>query len=325
MYFRFRFTLSLVRQHHACLFSTSSRTAYTKKLTTRSTKKIMPLPPPPPPPMIFQRCAGMRKRDGQPCQRRVPVDPSSVSTSILAYCHNHRPPLDKEAYVTTLNSQTKRTIKSSPIYDCWLRKVPSPFLTMDLSNLFDLFFFLVWIGKHIGSRKRQQLLQEMVKPISPKDEAGYLYAYRLASGPRVSTAKFCYFKIGRSTNPTRRMGSVIKRCQHNPQLLDILPATQRTTKSPTSSLVKCPLSHRVERLIHIELSAMYPSTGSFKCDGCGTEHREWFRVARPWVGTRMMTDQEVWTHKIRPVVLHWMKYGVAASAILQGSVGVNSS
>lgn len=166
----------------------------------------------------------------------------------------------------------------------------------------------------------------MVKPVSPKDEAGYLYAYRLASGPRVSTTQFCYFKIGRSINPARRMGSVIQRCQHNPQLLDILPATQKSrTILPMSSMVKCPLSHRVERLVHIELSAMYPSTGSFKCKGCGSEHREWFRVARPCVGDRMMTDQEVWAQKIRPVVLHWMKYGVAASAVLQGSAGVNSS
>ncbi|KAI8340219.1 meiotically up-regulated gene 113-domain-containing protein [Chlamydoabsidia padenii] len=277
-----RFTFSLFNQQHPQARLVSYIQLIKKKSipTKRSAS-----------PLVFQTCAGLRKRDGQPCKRRVPVDSTKLSKNLLAYCHDHNP-TTLTPFVTSISTQTKRSIECSPIYDCWS----------------------LWIGKHIGPRKRQQIQQEMVKPLSPKDESGYLYAYRLTSGPRVSTDKYCYFKIGRTTNPTRRMGSVVQKCQHQPELLDILPAPGRSFSR------RCPFSHRVERLIHIELSAMYPITGNaFKCQGCGSEHREWFRVKRPWVGKRSMTDQEVWAERIRPVMLHWIKYGVAISAISQAT------
>ncbi|CAO3599728.1 unnamed protein product [Absidia cylindrospora] len=186
----------------------------------------------------------------------------------------------------------------------------------------------------------------MIKPISKKDEAGYLYAYHLTQGPRVSTHHYCYFKIGRSINPTRRVLQVIQKCNYQPKLLDIIPGKRRTAKQYHQDktilqtgdydgrMLKCPISHRVERLIHMELAALYPSTGGFKCQGCGTTHREWFRVKRPMVQVqdadaggekwRRMTDQEVWMNNIRPVMLHWIQYGAAACALLQ-AFGYHSS
>ncbi|KAI8069732.1 meiotically up-regulated gene 113-domain-containing protein [Gongronella butleri] len=150
--------------------------------------------------------------------------------------------------------------------------------------------------------------------------------------PRMSTDTYCYFKIGRSTNPTRRMYQVMNQCGYQPRLLDVMPAWTRTGATlqqqqrktrpgKAERWTKCPLSHRVERLIHLELASLYPSTGGFKCKACGSTHREWFRVKRPMVlddtgAQRPMTDHEVWLEKIRPVMLHWVRYGVVASATL---------
>ncbi|KAI8086765.1 meiotically up-regulated gene 113-domain-containing protein [Halteromyces radiatus] len=276
--------------------------------------------------LIFKTCAGVRKSDGKPCRRRFLVNPNDISASTLTYCHDHRPSSTKPAFTNTIptqgtsssstaliphiltsfSTQAKQSIETSPVYDCWS----------------------LWIGKHIKTKKRNQIVREMLKPFSEKDEAGYLYAYRLTQGPRVPTTLYCYFKIGRSTNPTRRMFQVKSTCHYHPKLLDIIPRKVKNNQEDDISrhdqLQKCPLSHRVERLIHLELTSLYPITGGFKCQVCGTTHREWFRVKRPLVQveknkTRRMTDQEVWMTKIRPIMLHWIRYGVVASASLQAS------
>ncbi|ORX61328.1 DUF1766-domain-containing protein [Hesseltinella vesiculosa] len=263
--------------------------------------------------IIVRQCAGTRK-DGKQCMRKIPLQSSTDSS--LVYCHDHRPDLyndqpsslsvndqpTQECRQDALIAQAKPQI--TKLYDCWS----------------------LWINKNLSPRKRRQLQLEIMKPVSTKDEPGYLYAYHLMHGPRVSTDHYCYFKIGRSTNPARRMHQVSNRCGYHPRLLDVMPSqrysAQSKSKRKAERWTKCPLSHRVERLIHLELSSLYPSAGGFKCKSCGTTHREWFRVKRPTIHQdgnepgRLMTDQEVWLEKIRPIMLHWIRYSVAVSATL---------
>ncbi|KAG0170357.1 hypothetical protein DFQ28_000991 [Apophysomyces sp. BC1034] len=79
-------------------------------------------------------------------------------------------------------------------------------------------------------------------------------------------------------------------------------------------LPKCPLSHRVERLILWELASIYRKAG-FRCPHCNKMHHEWIRVARfRKPNGKIATDRDVWNMRVRPVVLRWIQYGVAASA-----------
>ncbi|KAG2220416.1 hypothetical protein INT45_000641 [Circinella minor] len=171
----------------------------------------------------------------------------------------------------------------------------------------------------------------MSKPLSENDGPGYIYAYMLTDGPRVPTSRYAYFKIGRAIDPYRRMYQVSQRCKYTPEILELFPHLPSKQPSSLISLPKCPISHRVERLIHLELSAQF-STAGFQCHECGTAHREWFRVPRlqqqEQKGNKFvikMTDQELWNLHIRPVILKWFQYGVAVSAMANNNKNKNSN
>jgi hypothetical protein len=167
----------------------------------------------------------------------------------------------------------------------------------------------------------------MEKPISSRDKPGFIYAYSLHQGPRVSRNTYAYFKVGRTTNPHRRMYQFNNTCKLEPKIVELFPSFPSNGKQkvlPTNleilektldELPKCPLSHRVERLIHLELSSSHKSAG-YKCPECGSIHGEWIRVNRRKHpdGTRM-TDQELWQSSVRPIILKWVQYGVVASAL----------
>lgn len=167
----------------------------------------------------------------------------------------------------------------------------------------------------------------MEKPISKRDKPGFIYTYLLSQGPRVSRPTHAYFKIGRTTNPHRRMYQVSNVCKIEPKIIElvpsfplseqnhILPTNLEVLEEKLENVPKCPISHRVERLIHLELSSLYKKAG-YKCPHCGCTHREWIKVTRKYHpdGTPM-TDRELWLSSIRPVILKWVQYGVVASAV----------
>lgn len=167
----------------------------------------------------------------------------------------------------------------------------------------------------------------MERPISKRDKDGFIYVYSIVDGPRVSKDTHAYFKIGRTTDPIRRMNQVANVCKLEPNIIELFPSFPLVKKQKTllkdvevlkaslPEIPKCPLPHRVERLIHLELSSLYRQAG-FKCINCGKTHREWIRVNRR-VGPngKPMTDTELWLACIRPVILKWVQYGVAVSAI----------
>ncbi|KAI8141288.1 meiotically up-regulated gene 113-domain-containing protein [Fennellomyces sp. T-0311] len=248
--------------------------------TSRAFEPILPTPADS---LVWRQCRGKRF-DGQRCQRKVKADLLCTNENEL-YCHSHR-------LAFTL-SRKQTTQVHDPLHDGW--------------NL--------WIDEKIRNGKKTKIRQEMSKPVSDNDEPGYIYAYMLGKGPRVSTTRFAYFKIGRTIDPHRRMYQVTKLCKYTPEILEIFPHLPEELSSFTT-LPKCPISHRVERLIHLELSGRFPKAG-FQCNECGTAHREWFRVPRVKGGVSM-TNQELWLKQIRPVILKWVQYGVAVSAMLDG-------
>lgn len=277
----------------------------------------------------FRRCNGFRKYDGQRCERLVRTDPSLPLTDQVL-CFNHNPHKKttktskrkqsvkhKRSHVSNINANPPVIIKASKIFE-------APAKVYDCWNL--------WIGEHIKKEQSNLIRQEMEKPISERDKPGFIYAYSLSQGPRASKNKYAYFKIGRTTDPHRRMYQVSNICKMEPKIIELFPSFPINTGShvlPTNlhalekkleDVPKCPLSHRVERLIHLELSGIYKRAG-FKCPQCGSTHREWIRINRgKHADGRPMTDHELWLSNIRPVILKWVKYGVVASAVKNSSI-----
>ncbi|KAI9268874.1 meiotically up-regulated gene 113-domain-containing protein [Phascolomyces articulosus] len=244
--------------------------------------------------LVWRQCRGTRF-DGQRCKRKIKADILCTNESDL-YCHSHQLSFGTSSKV---NHQESNISLDDPLLDGW-----------------DL-----WIDQRLNSSKRTRIKQEMSKPLSENDGPGYIYAYMLTHGPRVPTSRYAYFKIGRTIDPYRRMYQVSQRCKYTPEIIELFPHLPPRKPNSLVSLPKCPISHRVERLIHLELSVRF-STAGFQCRECGTAHREWFRVPRLQEkdGFRL-SDQELWNKHIRPIILKWFQYGVAVSAMVNNSMG----
>lgn len=176
----------------------------------------------------------------------------------------------------------------------------------------------VLISAQLPCTTQAALAMELAKPLSAHDEPGYIYIFRLSAGSLAPSPDSLgevrdgtvLLKIGRAANVHRRMAQWQRQCGLTPRLvrwypymsgetLAALSPTRRgaelaaawhakpaaasasasvSASTPPPPVRKVPLSHRVERLIHVELSAQRV-TASGACMACGRMHREWFEVA----------------------------------------------
>ncbi|KAL2268929.1 hypothetical protein VTJ83DRAFT_3775 [Remersonia thermophila] len=99
--------------------------------------------------------------------------------------------------------------------------------------------------------------------------------------------KTILLKIGRATNVQRRLNEWQRQCGYNLSLVryyPYVPSSGGSSTRPKPSGVaagprKMPHSHKVERLVHIELTGRGLRVADReKCEACGREHREWFEV-----------------------------------------------
>lgn len=98
-----------------------------------------------------------------------------------------------------------------------------------------------------------------------------------ASRPGNNTNKKVLLKIGRATNVQRRLNEWTRQCGYNLSLIRYYPYIP--SSSPAAVPRKLPHSHKVERLIHIELAGLgLRVSDRDRCVACGREHREWFEV-----------------------------------------------
>jgi hypothetical protein len=114
-----------------------------------------------------------------------------------------------------------------------------------------------------------------------------------------STATHALFKIGRTKNLHRRMYQWVSKCEYVPKMVECFPRTVDEEQVR--------FSHRVERLIHIELFDRYRADAEI-CGGCGGMHREWFKVSR----SKGMSDKDMWL-VLREVVVRWVNYVAKAA------------
>ncbi|EFX00227.1 hypothetical protein CMQ_7229 [Grosmannia clavigera kw1407] len=92
-------------------------------------------------------------------------------------------------------------------------------------------------------------------------------------------------KIGRANNVQRRLNEWKRQCGYDLSLIRYYPyissasATSGDGDPSTALPRKLPHSHKVERLIHIELAGRgLRIMDGEKCPACNREHREWFQV-----------------------------------------------
>ncbi|KAJ3128773.1 coiled-coil domain-containing protein mad1 [Nowakowskiella sp. JEL0407] len=159
---------------------------------------------------------------------------------------------------------------------------------------------LDWIDPSTSFGTRKKLLLEMNRPLSPKDEAGWIYVYQMLKSQSTATTPTAtdLYKIGRSKNVYRRLTQWSHQCGYTPLLIDYFPAPPKTldtrrknytqsistsisldTTTPIPETIKsCKYSHRAERLIHLELQDRF-CAGVINCNGnCGGNHKEWFKI-----------------------------------------------
>lgn len=88
--------------------------------------------------------------------------------------------------------------------------------------------------------------------------------------------KTLLLKIGRANNVQRRMNEWKRQCGYDLSLIRYYPYVQ------TGSVMeprKMPHSHKVEKLIHMELEGLGLRVSSRgPCEACGRDHKEWFEV-----------------------------------------------
>ncbi|KAI1774292.1 DUF1766-domain-containing protein [Hypoxylon cercidicola] len=175
--------------------------------------------------------------------------------------------------------------------------------------------YLSLIPASASPQTASQLMAELAKPISPQDEPGYIYIFwltpesepsappaeaarSLLSPPRPdarqrrtsdvlesfaikenktgSSKKKVLLKIGRASNVQRRLNEWTRQCGYNLSLIRYYPYI---SSSQPSTPRKMPHSHKVERLIHVELAgAGLRVSDKGNCDVCGKAHREWFEI-----------------------------------------------
>ncbi|CAJ2510552.1 Uu.00g095210.m01.CDS01 [Anthostomella pinea] len=196
------------------------------------------------------------------------------------------------------------------------------------SNVSQTSQFLSLIPPAASPQTASQLLAELAKPISNRDEAGYIYIFWLtpesqsAAPPAEaarnllapparsdmrqrrtsdvlqsfanqtnkagSSSKTVLLKIGRASNVQRRLNEWSRQCGYNLSLIRYYPYISTTQPSTPR---KMPHSHKVERLIHIELAgAGLRVSDKGNCDTCGKAHREWFEVEASRQGITMVDE-----------------------------------
>ncbi|CAZ82899.1 unnamed protein product [Tuber melanosporum] len=130
-------------------------------------------------------------------------------------------------------------------------------------------------------------------------------------------------KIGRTNNVQRRLHQWSTQCGYNLSLIRFYPhisasspgsATPKATTEALNKQVgkKVPNSHRIERLIHIELGDNPENRPEIKCDVCKKTHKEWFSVPATRAGLQGVDE----------VVKKWIEYGEKSAMVTGGGASM---
>ncbi|KAL2152287.1 hypothetical protein VTH82DRAFT_5471 [Thermothelomyces myriococcoides] len=135
----------------------------------------------------------------------------------------------------------------------------------------------------LSSFAREQVREELVDDSDYVDDGDDQPRSRGAGGKKrtkKTKKKTILLKIGRANNVQRRLNEWQRQCGYNLSLIRYYPYVPSGESSSSSAVPrKMPHSHKVERLVHIELAGRGLRVADReKCEACGREHREWFEV-----------------------------------------------
>ncbi|KAK8041093.1 hypothetical protein PG994_014100 [Apiospora phragmitis] len=103
-----------------------------------------------------------------------------------------------------------------------------------------------------------------------------------------SDKKTILLKIGRANNVQRRLNEWKRQCGFNISLIRYYPYVSSDSNSEPR---KMPHSHKVERLIHIELEGLgMRVSDKGNCESCGRAHKEWFEVEANRKGIELVDE-----------------------------------
>lgn len=237
--------------------------------------------------------------------------PVSASASLLSWIPSHLPPETTAALLRELTVPVSDHDEPGFIYLCWVTPTSAVRPTRDAANslLLGPETTTAPAGSDNHSRRhgrdargnhpsRVSDVVRAVQPTGPRSGS--------SNSPRYAAAgTTIMLKIGRSSNVNRRMSQWTRQCAHNLTLVRVYPYPQ--PQSPPARMrrgwrsdacVGCnvhsqpdddggnapahipastvPYTHKVERLIHLELAMDRVHMAA--CEHCGRRHQEWFEV-----------------------------------------------
>jgi hypothetical protein len=200
-----------------------------------------------------------------------------------------------------------------------------------------------WIPSYLHPDTQIALRAEMEKPRSTADEDGYIYAFQIVDP---DDKALVHMKVGRTTKLTQRIHQWSKQCGSKEQVLrgfwpppnaksgegDGDDAADDVGASLLKGRVQAgppgPNSHRLERLIHLELADivanapyhdddwadMYdgpegkeapPRRVRAKCPDCGAMHKEIFSLPKIRAGKNRRRE---WEKVVQPAIERWGRF-----------------
>ncbi|KAJ1310389.1 hypothetical protein OPQ81_007127 [Rhizoctonia solani] len=208
--------------------------------------------------------------------------------------------------------------------------------------------FAEWIPSYLQPDTQAALRAEMEKPASASDKDGYIYAYEIRN-PK--TPNEVHIKVGRAVNLVKRLDEWSKQCVSREVIIrgwwpGTIEENNQDDSNNSVSLLKGKINpgekgkycHRLERLIHLELSDVAlnsahltpefnkkastkktksdanaspskapPASKLVKkpCPDCGAVHKEIFTLER--VGSGKMKGRE-WEDVVQPIIEKWGKF-----------------
>ncbi|ODH51676.1 hypothetical protein GX48_02141 [Paracoccidioides brasiliensis] len=205
---------------------------------------------------------------------RPPLQGSPASThshtdTLLSWIPNSLSPITTSTLLKELSEPISDADEPGYIYMCWVtpRTANIPLPPPELASS------LIPSPVDNASSNRSYSTSEIMRSagITPN---------KVHDPQRNTATDTIILKIGRSSNVHRRMNQWKDQCAHNLTLMRYYPHVPSSTSVQSVSLVpprKVPHTHRVERLVHLELADRRVKLQE-PCSCCGRKHKEWFEI-----------------------------------------------
>lgn len=246
-------------------------------------------------PVSQQRSHVVQRQQGKAHDDRTAKKPSNPFRRLLASIRRHfkKKPYSSQSQPSNLvGSSSSQTLKAAlgrreaKQYDSARRTTQRKSRVTHMQE---------WVPRSLPEKTRQALLAEISKPPSPNDEPGYIYVFFLTDEKRLLPRHHMLLKIGRANNVQRRLTEWHAQCRYKAALSMYYPNPHLP---PNSGHRMTRASHRVERLVHLELRERFGYTSS-PCSACHKVHREWFLF-------RYESDTDL--HRVLHVIEKWVEF-----------------